>query len=277
MTAKKYVIYLALVVSAFVTASATAQQAAPAPQADLDYQVGGVLYMQKAAEYRALTYQAFNAARMQLDADLNRKSLKKLPKAERKMSRAIVVDIDETMLDNSPAQARGIRTNTPYNSPDWFAWSKLERAKAVPGAVEFVNYAISKGVKVFYISNRDEKVEGQATLSNMTKVGFTGVSPETLMLKTTESGKATRRGLVSAKYRIVLLVGDNLDDFSEVFEKKPVAQRFTETDLTKDQWGRKFIILPNAMYGTWENAIYEYQRLTEEQKAEKRAAALELP
>jgi predicted secreted acid phosphatase len=40
---------------------------------------------------------------------------------------------------------------------------------------------------------------------------------------------------------------------------------------------KKFIVLPNAMYGTWANAIYEYQRLTEAQKAEKRAAAMELP
>ena len=277
MTAKKYLIGLALLVGAFVSTSTRAQQAAPAPQPSLEYQAGGVLYMQKAAEYRALAYQAFNVARMQLDADFDKKNLKGLPKAARKMPRAIVLDIDETMLDNSPAQALGIKTNTPYNPADWYKWSKLEKAKPVPGAVDFVNYAISKGVKVFYISNRDQKVEGEATLANMTKIGFKDVSPETLLLKTTESAKAARRGLVSAKYRIVLLVGDNLDDFSEVFEKKPITERFAETDLVKEQWGKKFIVLPNTMYGSWENAIYEYQRLNEAQKAEKRAAALELP
>ena len=74
-----------------------------------------------------------------------------------------------------------------------------------------------------------------------------------------------------------MLIGDNLDDFSGVFERKSVADRFAAADSARNEWGRKFIVLPNAMYGTWENAIYEYQRMTEAQKAAKRAAALELP
>jgi len=277
MTPRKYLLSFALMLS--VAVSLSAQQAAtPATQtSDLDYQTAAVLWMQKAAEYRALTYQAFNAARMQLDADLDKKNVKKLPKAERKMPRAIVVDIDETVLDNSPAQAKGIRTNTPYNPPDWYVWSNLRKAKAVPGSVEFVNYAVSKGVKVFYISNRDEKNEKQATLDNLKSVGFTDVSADNMLLRTAESGKDARRAVVSAKYRIVMLIGDNLDDFTSTFERKSISDRFTETDKVKDLWGRKFIVLPNAMYGTWENAVYEYQRLTEAQKAEKRAAALEMP
>ena len=281
MTAKRYPLGFALLVIALVSngfVTSYAQQAvAPAPEADLDYQTAAVLYMQKAAEYRALAYQAFNAARMQLDADLDKKNVKKLPKVERKMMRAIVVDIDETVLDNSPAQARGIRTNTPYNPPDWYAWTNMRKAKAIPGAVDFLNYATSKGVKVFYVSNRDEKNEKESTLDNLKSVGLTDVSPDEVLLRTAESGKDTRRAVVSARYRIVLLVGDNLDDFTSAFERKSVADRFAETDKVKDMWGKKFIVLPNAMYGSWENAIYEHQRLTEAQKAEKRAAALELP
>lgn len=283
MPAKKYLLGLTLVVSMFAstffaTAAAAQQAAAPAPQTrDLDYQTAAVLYMQRAAEYRALAHQAFNAARIQLDADLDKKNSKRLPKPERKMPRAIVVDVDETVLDNSPAQAKGIRNNTPYNPPDWYVWSNLRRAKAVPGSVEFLNYAVSKGVKVFYISNRDEKNEKQATLDNLKSVGFTDVAADNVFLRTAESGKDARRALVTAKHRIVLLVGDNLDDFTSAFERKSVADRFAEVDKVRDQWGKRFIVLPNAMYGTWENAIYDYQRLSEAQKAEKRAAALELP
>ncbi|PYT00454.1 MAG: 5'-nucleotidase, lipoprotein e(P4) family [Acidobacteria bacterium] len=283
MKLTKYPAGLALAVTLFFVSAAAAQQAAPA--ADLDYQTGAVLYMQKAAEYRALCYQAFNIARLRLDTDLDKKNVKKLPKAERKMPRAIIVDIDETVLDNSPAQARGIRTNTPYNSKDWYEWSNKGKAKAIPGVVEFLNYAVSKGVKIFYISNRDDKNEKQITIENLKCVekrdskcyGLNDVSAENVMLKTSESGKEARRSIVTAKYRVVMLVGDNLDDFTSAFEKKSVADRFGETDKAKDFWGSKFIVLPNAMYGTWENAIYEYQRLTEAQKAEKRAAALELP
>src|SRR5258706_7762879 len=90
----------------FVTVS-TAKQGVAVVQAtaDNEYQVGATLYMQKAAEYRALAYQAFNLARWQLDADLDKKNFNKVPKAEQKKPRAVMVDIDETVLDNSPAQA----------------------------------------------------------------------------------------------------------------------------------------------------------------------------
>lgn len=282
MTTKKYLLSLGVIASTFVSTSfvtfSTAQQGLQPIEAtpDLEYQVGAVLYMQKAAEFRALSYQAYNLARRQLDADFENKNLKKLPKAERKMPRAIVVDIDETVLDNSPSQAYGIKTRTPFNLKDWYAWGEMRRAKALPGAVDFLNYANSKGVKIFYVSNRDE-VQKQATIDNLKSARFTDISVENVMLRTAESGKENRRKAIAVKYRIVLLMGDNLNDFSDVFERKSVADRFSETDKAKDLWGKKFIVLPNAMYGDWESAVYEYQRLTESQKAEKRANALELP
>jgi 5'-nucleotidase (lipoprotein e(P4) family) len=261
----------------FVTVS-TAQQGAPMVQASADneYQVGAVLYMQKAGEYRALAYQAFNLARWQLDADLDKKNVKKLPKAEQKMPRAVVVDIDETVLDNSPAQAYNIKNRQPFALKDWYAWGEMRKAKAIPGAVEFLNYATSKGVKVFYVSNRDE-VQKQATIDNLKNVGFADISGDNVLLRTTESTKEPRRQFILQKYRIVLLMGDNLDDLSNAFERKSVADRFAEVDKAKSDWGKRWIVLPNAMYGTWENAIYEYGRLTDAQKNEKRAAALELP
>jgi len=158
----------------------------PAPKSDLEYQTGGVLYTQKAAEYRALAYQAYNLARLRLDADLEKKNLKKLPKTERKRPRAIVVDIDETVLDNSPANAKGIITGRPFNTADWYAWSELRKAKPVPGAVDFLNYAMSKGVKIFYISNRDE-VQKAATIDNLQKAEFRDVSTANVMLRDKDS------------------------------------------------------------------------------------------
>ncbi len=279
MTSRNHLLSFGLILSAivstyFVTAS-SAQQPSPAT-ADLEYQVAAILYQQKAAEYRALSYQAFNLARWQIDADFDKKNVKKLPKAERKRPRAIIVDIDETVLDNSPAQAYAVKNHLPFNLQDWYKWGDMRKAKALPGSVEFLNYAVSKGVKIFYISNRDE-VQKQATIDNLKNVGFADISAENVMLRTSGSGKEPRRKMASDKYRIVLLMGDNLDDFSDVFERKSVSDRFSETDKVKELWGKRFIVLPNAMYGTWESAIYEYQRLTEAQKAEKRANALELP
>lgn len=261
----------------FVTVSNARQETAAVPAtADNEYQVGAVLYMQKAAEYRALAYQAFNIARWQLDADLDKKNAKKLPKAERKMARAIMVDIDETVLDNSPAQAYAIKGRLPFNLKDWYAWGEMRKAKPIPGAVDFLNYADSKGVRVFFVSNRDA-VQKQATIDNLKSVGFRNVSADNVLLRTDTSSKEPRRQIILAKYRIVFFMGDNLDDHSAVFEKKPIGERFAETDKMRDLFGKKYILLPNAMYGTWENAIYDYKILGETQKAEKRANALELP
>ena len=280
MIPRKFLLTLGLVVSSavstyFVTVSTTAQQGAQTQaSADNEYQVAATLYQQKAAEYRALTYQAFNWARVVLDGD--EKTAKKLPKIERKKPRAVVVDIDETVLDNSPSQAQLIKKRAPFTQASWYAWGDMRKAKAVPGSVEFLNYAVTKGVKVFFISNRDE-VQKQATIDNLKTAGFQDVSTDNVVLRTSESSKEARRQAILQKYRIVILMGDNLDDLSNVFERKSVIDRFAETDKALAMFGNKFIVLPNAMYGTWENAIYEYQGLNDAQKAEKRANALELP
>jgi 5'-nucleotidase (lipoprotein e(P4) family) len=152
----------------------------------------------------------------------------------------------------------------------------MRKAKPIPGAVDFLNYADSKGVRVFFVSNRDE-VQKQATIDNLKSAGFANVSADNVLLRTDTSSKEPRRRVILAKYRIVFFMGDNLDDHSNVFEKKAIADRFAEVDKAKDQFGRKYILLPNAIYGTWENAIYDYKNLPELQKAGKRANALELP
>lgn len=278
MNKKNYLLTFSLavisVVSTYFAVNQSAQQVVTVNKSDFEYQIGAVLYMQKAAEFRALCYQTFNWARKTIDEDA--KTAKKLPKAERRKPRAVVVDIDETMLDNSPAQAAGIKTNTPFNQKDWYAWGEMRKAKAIPGAVEFANYAASQKVRVFYVSNRDE-AQKQATIDNLKAVGFPDVSPDTVLLRQKESTKEPRRRSIAEKYRIVSLLGDNLNDHADFFERKSVTERFAETDRVKDWWGHKFIVLPNAMYGEWENAVYEYQRLSEAQKSEKRANALELP
>ena len=271
-----------VVATYFVTVSTAQQGVAKQGNADTQYQAGATLFMQKAAEYRALAYQAYNLARWQLDADLDKKNVKKLPKAEQKKPRAIMVDIDETVLDNSPGQANQIKNRTAFNSKDWNAWVMMQKAKAISGAVDFLNYSNSKGVRVFFVSNREES-QKQATIANLKSVGLTNVSDENVMLRQLDaenkpiSTKEPRRLFILQKYRIVMFIGDNLDDHSDVFEKKSIADRFTETDKAKDLFGKRYIMLPNAMYGTWENAIYDYGRLSDAEKSEKRAAALELP
>src|SRR6478672_2425684 len=173
MKKKNYFLTLSLVAFSvastyFVTSyTATSAQTSTVRQgnSDNEYQVGGILYMQQAGEYRALAYQAFNVARWQLDADFDKKNLKKLPKPERKMPRAVVVDVDETVLDNSPQQAYLIKRRLPFTPSIFTEWVNLRKAKAIPGAVDFLNYAAQKGVKVFYVTNRIA-AEKQGTIEN---------------------------------------------------------------------------------------------------------------
>jgi len=277
MNRNKYLLSFALILSSivstyFVTSSA-AQQSAQPQTADNEYQVAAILYQQKAAEYRALTFQAFNIAKMQLDADFEKRNLKKLPKAERKRTRAIVVDVDETVLDNSMHQAALVKKRLPYMPDTWTVWVNMRKATSIPGALDFLNYANRKGVRVFYVTNRNA-AEKQGTIDNLKQTGFPDVSDETVMVRATESSKEVRRQAILQKHRIVLLIGDNLNDLSNVFERKSVADRFTEVDRTCEMFGRKFIVLPNVMYGDWESAIYEYQRLSEVEKTRKRNEAL---
>lgn len=204
------------------------------------------LFQQHAAEYRALCYQAFNLARLMLERDL-RDNTVNLP-------RAIIVDIDETLIDNSPHSAKCIENQTSY--PDyWDEWCKLGTARAVPGAVEFLKLARNYGVTIYYISNRREHLK-EASMRNLRELGFPQIEDRNMMLRTAESGKENRRKIVARNHHISLLIGDNLADFSEVFENKTVEERAFVTDSLRHEFGRRFIVLPNAMYGDWEGALY---------------------
>ncbi len=207
-----------------------------------------VLYQQTAAEYRALCYQAFNIARIRVD-----ESSKMLGGMKRK---AIVVDIDETMLDNSPYEAKCILENIGYPE-GWDEWMNSSSAESIPGALEFLRYAESRKVDIFYITNRKEKYRAQ-TLKNLQLLNFPNATDDHLMLKTESSSKKTRREKVTASHLIIMLIGDNLNDFSEVFEKKKMEERFDLTDKFQKEFGQKFIVLPNAMYGEWEGTLYNY-------------------
>lgn len=226
-----------------------------------DHLTMATLYQQTAAEYRALCYQAFNVAKYQLDQNLKIMALQK--------QQAIVLDIDETVLDNSPHEAKCILNNALYPAY-WEEWMDASSAIAVPGVMDFLKYAESKKIEIYYITNRKEKYREQ-TLNNLKMLGFPNAENKYLMLKTDESSKKGRRDVVSVTNQIIMLIGDNLNDFSEVFEKKSVADRFKVTDEMKSKFGQYFIVLPNAMYGEWEGALYDYDYTqTSSQKNELR-------
>ena len=253
--------------SLVIAVIAICSTAAVAQKADNEYQVGALLWTQTSAEKAALSYQAFSLARLRLDQDFR-------TNRNRRVKRAVIVDVDETVLDNSPYQAKLAKEQKPFEAKTWTDWCNSAQATALPGAVEFLRYADSRGVRVFYITNR-RVAEKDGTARNLRALGFPDVTDDTLLVRTDGSTKEPRRQSVATKYRIVLLMGDNLNDFAEVFEKsKTIDTRLSAAAQNKNQFGSRFIVLPNPMYGAWEDAVYGEGRLTDEQKAEKRKATL---
>jgi 5'-nucleotidase (lipoprotein e(P4) family) len=249
----------------FMSNSSARSQPAAAP--NYEYLVGATLWTQTSAEFRALSYQSFNYARLLFDRDLK-------TKRRGKLKRAVVVDVDDTVLDNSRYEASLILKPRNFTAADFTDWCQRKVAGALPGSVEFLKYAYSKGARVFYVTNRRPE-DNQCTSENLKQLGFPDVSNETLLLRADTSSKEPRRQMIASKNRIVLLIGDNLNDLAQVFEKKSIAERSAAVDAIKNDFGSRFIVIPNAMYGEWESAIYEFNsQLTDQQKAEKRRNAL---
>jgi 5'-nucleotidase (lipoprotein e(P4) family) len=217
-----------------------------------------VLFQQTAAEYRALCYQAFNIAKLRIN---------EIPAENFKKEKlAIITDLDETILDNSYVYGKLIKENKDYSDAEWIDWTNGSAATGVPGAVVFLQWAHQKGLTIFYISNRDTS-EVSTTLINLQKLHLPNADTSHMLFLSNTSSKEVRRQIVMAEDNVVMLLGDNLNDFMQMFEKKPIDSRKEAVDNEKEEWGKKFIVLPNAMYGEWENALYNFHYdLNEAQK-----------
>jgi 5'-nucleotidase (lipoprotein e(P4) family) len=263
---KKFYLIFTVVILSACAKKEKEQLATPSPVNSQEYLVAGTLFTQQAAEYRALCYQAYSLAEMRLLEILKSKPVKP----------AVVLDLDETVLDNSAFTAWQIASDTPFSEDDWAIWTDLAVAPEVPGVTRFLKLADSLGVTLFYVSNRDSAAL-HPTIKNMQNLGLPQLGEEHFMLKTTTSGKESRRQAVrDAGYNIVLLIGDNLGDFHHRWDKQQNSARKHWADSLKAEFGQNFIVLPNTLYGTWEGAIYNFDwDLSNEQRDSLRKAALE--
>lgn len=252
--------------------AACAQQPAqpPAPQASLsDELVMAMAWMQSSGEYAALSHQAFNLARMNLDRALAAAG------SQTQRPPAIIVDVDETVLDNSPYEAWLIANDENYASDSWHQWVERASAAPMPGARSFLDYAASRGVEVFYVTNRRDD-ETEATLRNLRQVGFPDADQEHFLPRIDSSDKTSRRQRVAQSHWVVLLMGDNLGDFSQGFDRESAAARRAAANAQADAFGSRYIVLPNPAYGAWEEAIYGGDwSLSDEQKSRARRNHLE--
>lgn len=207
-----------------------------------DQSLVAVLWFQRSAEYRALCYQAYNLAELRI------RDYMAHPDKDREA--AVIFDIDETLLDNSPQEALNIVEGKAYSAERWKAWTDLASATAIPGSLDFCRFVAGNGIQVIYVSNR-MNTEGTTTLLNLQKWNFPYADRNHLYLKSDTSSKEFRRGVIEKQYNVIMLVGDNLSDFDQVFEERSVNSGYDAVDSLRMEIGRKFILLPNPMYGDW--------------------------
>ena len=224
----------------------------------------GSLWYQNAAEVDALYQQGYNVAT---------NKLKELLKQPTDKPYSIVLDIDETVLSNIPFQVKMIKDGTAFNPKLWDEWVQKAEAKPVAGAKEFLQFADKNKVQIYYISDRTD-AQVDATIKNLEAQGLPVQGRDHLMFKKEgDKSKEGRRQEVLKHTNLVMLFGDNLVDFAE-FSTKSEADRDKMFEQLKAEFGDKFIIFPNPMYGSWESAVYQGEKKDGKGQSEARLNAL---
>jgi acid phosphatase len=244
---------------------ATAAKAMAEPPADDN--LNATAWTQTAIEHDLVYLQTYRDAQAHLLRALKDRQWDALPKDDRTtpfkdLKPAVILDIDETVLDNSPYQARVIKSGGEFNEADWAAWCKEQKARALPGVVEFTRFAASHGIAVIYISNRAKDLD-QVTLANLRQVGVPVSGPEAFLgLGTFVEGceqagteKGCRRQLIGRHYRVLMQVGDQIGDFVTVLANNPAGRKKAMASYM-DWIGTRWFVLPNPTYGSWEPALF---------------------
>ncbi|HEX9027242.1 MAG TPA: 5'-nucleotidase, lipoprotein e(P4) family [Clostridium sp.] len=232
----------------------------------LDGTASALQYQYASGEVEALQYQTYNLATEKI------RSIAKDYKKTKPM--AVVLDLDETVLNNYGSEIGDYLDRQPYSADRWTAWVLKEKATIIPGADTFLSVAKSLGIQIYYISNRST-AEQDATIDNLTKLGLPNNDKEHVLVKTDNSSKQARVDAVAKTNNIIMYVGDNLGDFPADFYKKLNNERKEIVEKNKDKFGTEYIILPNATYGDWDNATFGYDYTkTDAQKIQARIDAL---
>jgi len=256
---------------AFSTAFLFAAAAVSAPHDNLN----ATLWYQTSAEFRANSLQTYKMASLTLKDALTDTNWTALPTQTtdfQHLPPAIIVDIDETILDNSPAAAQAIlEQDHGFNLKRWDRWVAAAKAQAVPGAVDFLNLAGQNGVTVLYITNRecapraavkDSCPQKTDTLKNLQARGVKHVDASQVWLKSEQkdwtSEKESRRLKAAQQYRVIMLLGDDFGDFlPQVKHNITPVQRFELVDKYQHYWGSRWFMLTNPTYGSWETILQQ--------------------
>ncbi|HWU95756.1 MAG TPA: HAD family acid phosphatase, partial [Sphingomonas sp.] len=171
---------------------------------------------------------------------------------------AVVFDVDETVLLNLGFESDAARRGPGYDQARWTRWEETgaDKVEAVPGAAETIAAIRGDGITVIYNTNRSASTAA-FTAEALNRAGLGPVTlGDTLILRddSAPSGKDERRWKIAERYCVVAMGGDQLGDFSDLFNGKdlstPARRNTTGNTLIAPLWGRGWFILPNPVYGS---------------------------
>ncbi|MFQ5755513.1 MAG: 5'-nucleotidase, lipoprotein e(P4) family [Acidiferrobacterales bacterium] len=223
-----------------------------------DSALRAVLWMRTSAEYEALCRQVYRSAWQHVRSEAVKRVARPKPLA-------VILDLDQTVLDNTAYSAYLIQSGLKHSRGRWQDWNRrnIDKIGLVPGAKTFIDMMKAANVHVAFVTNRSEEIR-DVTARILVNLGL-GEKDELLdhdtlrlLLRTDTGSKEARRREVMARYEIVALLGDNLGDFSDDFRSPTVnsiAKRREKVREYNNNWGTKWFVLPNPIYGSWTRII----------------------
>lgn len=228
--------------------------------------LNGLLWMQTSAEFDALCRLVYKAAAEAAQKSLADTSWTASLEQEQaggfaSLPPAVILDLDETVMDNTPYQALMARLGKGFDSKKWDEWVAKGTAGALPGAAEFLKGLADRSIAVYYVTNREYTREKEM-VANLIALGLpVDLNGANILSRLEQPGwtsdKSSRRAEVAKTHRIILLIGDDLGDFVSGARDLP-EKRITLARLHSDMWGSRWFILPNPLYGSWESAVYGF-------------------
>jgi 5'-nucleotidase (lipoprotein e(P4) family) len=237
-------VFLSSIVAGACTSSGgVARSSSPAPLSTTARALpNDVRWFRNSAEYRALTREVYSMAA---------EHLPELSRGLAASSWAVILDADETVLDNSEYQRRRAVLDSGYTEASWAAWVGERAATAVPGAVEFTKRVHTLGGRVAIVTNR-AMTACDATRTNLKSLGVDadlvlcqpqGESDKNPRFERVRNGTAAP-GVPALT--VVAWVGDNIQDFPNM------TQAARNDTAALSEFGKRYFVLPNPMYGSWQ-------------------------
>jgi 5'-nucleotidase (lipoprotein e(P4) family) len=218
----------------------------------------GLAWTQNSVEKKAISHSMYQLARMRLDYILEHKNSSAFvnqTENHETLPPAVIMDIDDTILDTSAYAGYLEKNNLTYTAPTWYEFTSKADSPAISGAIDFINYAQSKGVTIFFVTNRDAN-EKNATIKNLNKIGVKTKNLKDYVLTKGEkpewrSNKHTRYDEIAKTHRITMIIGDDFNDFIPIkgLSLKEYSSLF---EKHKSHLGFDWIQIPNPLYGNWE-------------------------